>query len=244
LPNSTRCTWRAKAASACDVPVAIGHKSHLPLCRYETICVDAPMFSCSLALSSSVTRQTVWDKYAPVAHLERLVFELQPKHACVIVPAPFKNSASVSRAVYAPHVPLPAPFRSAPLKCRHPSHHFSIVLSCCGCAADFPLHCDATLAAASRLLDEAGATWSDVSGVVVQLADVSNFAMLNQCYAQRVPQCSPPTRFSVCASLEEPTLFIICIQACRRSSKHMHVESISFWAPANIGPCVSLASLS
>ena len=226
------------------MPVDIGHKSQLPLCRYETICVDAPVFSCSLALSSSVTRQTVWDKYAPVAHLERLVFELQPKHACGIVPTPFNNSARVTRAVHAPHVLLPAPFRSAPLKCRHPSHHFSIILSCCGCAADFPLHCDATLAAASRLLDEAGAEWSDVSGVIVQLADISNFAMLNQCYAQRVPQCSPPTRFSVCASLEQPTLFIICIQVCRRSSKHMHVESISFWAPANIGPYVFLASLS
>jgi diphthine-ammonia ligase len=37
-------------------------------------------------------------------------------------------------------------------------------------------------------------------------------------------------------SLEEPVLFIISIQASSSSSRHMHVESISSWAPANIGP--------
>jgi enamine deaminase RidA (YjgF/YER057c/UK114 family) len=204
--------------------------------RYETICVAAPMFNASLTLSSSVTRQTVWDKYAPVAHLERLVFASEEKDVCVIAPAPFNGAAVAPPAAHALQLPLPAPVRSAPLKRRDASLYSSIMLSCRGIDADFTLQCNATLAAASQLLDEAGATWRDVSGVVVILADISSFSRFNQCYALHVPRSSPPTRFSVCVSLEQPTLFLVCIQVCGRSCKHMHVESVSFWAPANIGP--------
>jgi enamine deaminase RidA (YjgF/YER057c/UK114 family) len=204
--------------------------------RYETICVAAPMFNASLTLCSSVTRQTVWDKYAPVAHLERLVFASEEKDVCIITPAPFNRAAEAPLVAHALQLPLPAPVRAAPLKRRDASLYSSIMLNCRGAAADFTLQCNATLAAASQLLEQVGATWCDVSGVIVQLADISNFASFNQCYALHVPRSSPPTRFSVCVSLEQPVLFLLCIQVCGRSSKHMHVESVSFWAPANIGP--------
>ena len=176
--------------------------------------------------------------YAPVAHLERLEFSTERKEACAIMRAPFSSSfeANAPRFVPVAQLPLPVPFRASPLKRRGASGYFNITLSCCGSADEFSSHCSTTLAAARQLLQDAGASWCDVSGVIVQLADISNFAVFNQCYARCVPQSSPPTRFSVCVALEQPVLFVICMQVCARSSKHMHVESISFWAPANIGP--------
>ena len=180
----------------------------------------------------------MWDKYAPVAHLERLVFTLHPKHADTAHNAqiPSKSSPAIPPVPFIELLPLPAPSRSAPIKHHHSSPHRSIVLCCRGSSADFETQCNDTLAAASKALEEAGAHWRDASGVIVQLADIAHFAAFNHCYARCVPQSSPPTRFSVCVSLEEPILFIISIQTSGSSCRHMHVESVSFWAPANIGP--------
>lgn len=194
------------------------------------------MFHASLQLCSSVVRQSVWDSYAPVAHLEQLAFTAQPKPALPVVRIPFAGASDASRVACAALPPLPAPFRPTPRKHSLPCAHFSIVLSCCGSAEDFAASCSATLAAAAQALEEGGAKWHDVSGVIVQLADISNFAVLNQCYAACVPRSSPPTRFTFCASLEQPVLFIISIQVSKNSCRHVHVESVSFWAPANIGP--------
>lgn len=176
--------------------------------------------------------------YAPVAHLERLEFSTERKEACAIMRAPLNSSfeANAPRFVPVALLPLTVPFRASPLKRCGASGHFNIMLSCSGSADEFFSHCSTTLGAACQLLQDAGASWCDVSGVIVQLADISNFAVFNQCYARCVPQSSPPTRFSVCVALERPVLFVICMQVCSRSSKHMHVESVSFWAPANIGP--------
>ncbi len=180
----------------------------------------------------------MWDKYAPVAHLERLVFTLQPKHAHTtpIAHIPSSSSTPVSLVSCILPPPLPTPSRSAPLKHHRSTLHRSIVMCCRGSSADFATQCNETLAATSKALEDAGARWDEVSGVIVQLADIAHFAEFNRCYAHCVPQSSPPTRFSVCMSLEEHMLFIISIQTSGSSSKHMHVESISFWAPANIGP--------
>ena len=177
----------------------------------------------------------MWDSYAPVAHLEKLAFTAEPKTALPVVYTPFTAVSHVSRVACPLMAPLPAAFRSTPRKLGLPSH-FSIVLSCCGDAVDFAACCSGTLAAAAQALEEGGAQWRDVSGVIVQLADISNFAVFNHCYANSVPRSSPPTRFSLCLSLEQPVLFIISIQVSKNICRHMHVESISFWAPANIGP--------
>lgn len=164
------------------------------------------------------------------------MFASEPKDASAVPPPPVNAAPHVPRADVAPHPRRPAAARSAPVT-RHPSApHFSMVFSCLGTPGEFVAQCECTLAAASRALESAGAAWRDVSGVAVQLADISSFAVFNQCYARCVPQSSPPTRFSVCVSLEEPVLFVISIQVCKSSSRHMHVESLSFWAPANIGP--------
>lgn len=178
----------------------------------------------------------MWDKYAPVAHLEQLEFASEAKDAPVVLQTPFRSELAHSRVICTPQFHLPAAFRSAALKHCSRSPHNSIVLSCIGHPADFRARCNATLEAATQELVGAGFSWSDVSGVIVQLADISNFASFNQCYAGCVPRSAPPTRFSVCVSFEEPILFVISIQFSRNRSKHMHVESVSFWAPANIGP--------
>ena len=221
-----------RAASSSFIFHAITHC----LRRYETICVEAPMFHVSLQLCSSVARQSVWDSYAPVAHLEQLAFTQQPKSALAVVHIPFATASHVARVACAALPPLPAPLRTTPRKHSPACAHFSVVLSCCGSADDFATSCSATLAAAAQALEEGGAKWQDVSGVIVQLADISNFAAFNHCYAACLPCTSPPTRFSFCVSLEQPVLFIISIQVSKISCRHMHVESVSFWAPANIGP--------
>jgi diphthine-ammonia ligase len=75
----------------------------------------------------------------------------------------------------------------------------------------------------------------------VVLRHISDFSAVNDVYTRRSTTNNPPARVSVCCGESLPRYALVCISfvlsAARPSRiKNLHVQSVSYWAPANIGP--------
>jgi diphthine-ammonia ligase len=88
------------------------------------------------------------------------------------------------------------------------------------------------------LLELSHLTFKNVSKVFLVIRNMADFAKINEVY-NAFFIFRPPTR--VCVSLPFTTEFNVSIQmfGWREIDKieHLHVQSISSWAPANVGPC-------
>lgn len=86
--------------------------------------------------------------------------------------------------------------------------------------------------------------------VSIYLKDMADFQVLNRVYAQYMPELLPPARVCVSTQLRPDINVFITVVAHKLSRSQlvvnsssaekgrdvMHVQSISHWAPANIGP--------
>lgn len=100
------------------------------------------------------------------------------------------------------------------------------------------------LAALHALQKEMAATrvsWADSLMVHLYLRDMSQFAAVNATYIRVVPATAPPARACLEACLPDGTLVAVDVltrapgqSAHRRGC--LHVQSVSAWAPACIGP--------
>jgi len=99
------------------------------------------------------------------------------------------------------------------------------------------------------LLQERNLELTDVVAVTLYVHDMTEFLNMNAQYASIMCRISPPVRVCVEIPLSENTPILIDVVAYKPPSKlssnsnlpsvtkHiMHVQSISHWAPANIGP--------
>ena len=117
----------------------------------------------------------------------------------------------------------------------------SLALRSHACNARMPVH--------AAGLRQDGLDWSNVLFVNLALADMSAFAAANAAYCSIVPQRSAPAR--ACTSLPSTATATICVDVlvARLASaaaqdaagvaglrRTLHVQSISEWAPACIGP--------
>jgi len=80
--------------------------------------------------------------------------------------------------------------------------------------------------------------WSNIILMTVYLKNMSDFSMVNTVYKQYF-SINPPPR--VCVSLNLPenkniSIDCVCTNTPNDKKQCMHVQSISYWAPANIGP--------
>jgi len=80
--------------------------------------------------------------------------------------------------------------------------------------------------------------WSNIILMTVYLKNMSDFSMMNSVYKQYF-SINPPPR--VCVSLNLPnnkniSIDCVCSNTPNDKKQCMHVQSISYWAPANIGP--------
>lgn len=75
--------------------------------------------------------------------------------------------------------------------------------------------------------------------------NIAEYPILNQVYAEKLNFQNPPTRVCVETSLPENCHIILEAVAFKAGNEHseyehkrhtMHVQGISHWAPANIGP--------
>jgi diphthine-ammonia ligase len=81
-----------------------------------------------------------------------------------------------------------------------------------------------------------------VAASTILLRNMSQFAAVNAIYGERFKHINPPARVTICCgdSLPEGVLvaisFSLIIQLAPVEINGLHVQSISYWAPANIGP--------
>eukprot|EP01135_Chromosphaera_perkinsii_P000290 Nk52_evm59s62 gene=Nk52_evmTU59s62 len=92
----------------------------------------------------------------------------------------------------------------------------------------------------SRTLRENGMGWENVVNVHVYVADMGNFGAVNAVYG-RYFKTNPPSRVCVEVHLPEPfRVQMDCVAALQEKKNTgrfcMHVQGVSHWAPANIGP--------
>jgi len=99
------------------------------------------------------------------------------------------------------------------------------------------------------LLQERNLELTDVVAVTLYVRDMTEFLNMNAQYASIMCRISPPVRVCVEIPLSEYTPILMDVVAYKPPSKSssnsnlssmskhtMHVQSISHWAPANIGP--------
>ena len=99
-------------------------------------------------------------------------------------------------------------------------------------------------------LREAGMTWQQVSMVGVYLHDMADFAAVNEVYARHLPMRTPAARLCVALHALPTTTRSAAGEQDRRGGERvaiecsawpgqqttLHVQSVSRWAPSNIGP--------
>ncbi|XP_044020531.1 diphthine--ammonia ligase isoform X2 [Aphidius gifuensis] len=96
----------------------------------------------------------------------------------------------------------------------------------------------------SNLVENEAIEMTNIVGVTLYIKDMSKYSIINQVYQSKFSQTNPPVR--VC--IECPLNFPVILEALAYKEldqtneekilkRHtMHVQSISHWAPANIGP--------
>ena len=107
-------------------------------------------------------------------------------------------------------------------------------------------------AAAATLGATFGASWADVDYVQLCVRDMRHFAAVNAAYVRVVPVHSPPSRACVELPLPEGVPATVELFASRRREnagtepnpqrRSLHVQSLSCWAPACIGPYAQAAT--
>ncbi|KAJ3395136.1 ATP binding domain 4 [Entophlyctis sp. JEL0112] len=99
-----------------------------------------------------------------------------------------------------------------------------------------------TLDQIGEILENNYMTWTDVVMMHLFVADMNEFSAINSVYGSYFG-CDPPTRVTVQAAFSkgDPKIQIDCL-AFRNTGTGvvektvMHVQSVSYWAPSNIGP--------
>lgn len=93
----------------------------------------------------------------------------------------------------------------------------------------------------SQLIDQLTASDhgpDDVAYSVITLRDMADFASVNEVYGSYFVNPNPPARVTIaCADALSPgCLLTIGITSVKGPREALHVQSRSYWAPANIGP--------
>jgi diphthine-ammonia ligase len=91
-------------------------------------------------------------------------------------------------------------------------------------------------------LSKAGLDFSDIAYTSIILRDMADFAAVNVAYGKCFRHPSPPARITLSCASVLPQNSLVTISAtvvapkAGKQRKGLHVQSRSYWAPANIGP--------
>ena len=90
-------------------------------------------------------------------------------------------------------------------------------------------------------LSSFGLCAADITSVTILLHSMQDFAVVNATYKQLFSRPLPPARVTVaCGNLMPPGISLMLSATVNRSNHNarqgLHVQSQSYWAPANIGP--------
>jgi len=95
--------------------------------------------------------------------------------------------------------------------------------------------------AVQQQLQNLSFTTDDIISTTLLLSNMSDFAQINTIYSRLFTPGlpNPPARITIACDLPADTAFnlsLICSRTHRSISRGLHVQSRSYWAPANIGP--------
>lgn len=87
-------------------------------------------------------------------------------------------------------------------------------------------------------LKAAGQSADNIAYTIIVLRDVANFAAVNAVYGSYFTKPNPPARLTIACADVLPDDAHLAISMISSGSKRegLHVQSRSYWAPANIGP--------
>ncbi|XP_075700979.1 diphthine--ammonia ligase [Rhinoderma darwinii] len=225
--------------------------------EYETLTLDCPLFKKKIIVDSSEVVMHSKDAFAPVAYLRVSKLHLEDKVGsqvpvsvepclCDTVLLPDKTVMH-SELEKQPMSFIPQAW-STDIVVQQSSQSLSGFLWISEITARKSNVREATVAALSSLkaqAQEIGLQMSDAVLVHLYVQNMDDFASINTEYTALFPS-APPARVCVQCCLPQDTLLkmdvlfwqrpVICREDCPPEKISMHVQSISHWAPANIGP--------
>jgi diphthine-ammonia ligase len=244
---------------AADLP-ALRRRFGLSPCgeggEYETLVLDCPLFARGRLVLDAADKVTVTpDALAPVAFLRPTDFHVElkagaegvPAGEIVEVPDDFAAPASAAPAAAAADGAAPPAFEvrlAAAAGAAGAALSLAASVSGAPIVTATPAGTAAALAAALGAIAAAmpahGVRWEDCLFVHLYVPSMAQFGAANAAYAAFLPALAPPARATVelapggGAALVAEALFARPRAAARR--RVLHVQSVSPWAPACIGP--------
>ena len=88
----------------------------------------------------------------------------------------------------------------------------------------------------SGLIIDKGLNLSQLVCVCLYVRDLSQYASVNLAYLDVITGPNPPVRICLGTGLNEHTPVILNALLYARKKSTLHVQALSHWAPANIGP--------
>uniref|UniRef100_A0A8C5QX08 Diphthine--ammonia ligase n=1 Tax=Leptobrachium leishanense TaxID=445787 RepID=A0A8C5QX08_9ANUR len=227
--------------------------------EYETLTLDCPLFKKKIIVDSSAVIMHSNDAFAPVAYLKFLnlhledkvgVFapDLEGKCACfderptdLVLHDEDHNTVSWTPQDLS-MVPSCEVKKSSSLS---PYGFWWVSEVACG-GDDICCASESAFASLKDHVVEMGFEMKDAVLLCLYVRNMEDFAAINNIYKTFFPE-APPSRVCVQCCLPNDTVFKLdglfwhsVLEACREDHTpekiSMHVQSISHWAPANIGP--------
>ncbi|KNC47982.1 ATP-binding domain-containing protein 4 [Thecamonas trahens ATCC 50062] len=237
--------------------------------EYETLTLDAPLFTSRIVLTETTTVVVDESMFAPVAHLTVNGFTLEAKDpavraeqlaqmrgvlaasAAAEIEARNARRALPGLAAAATDTPLAVPAMvgysqagqggAPPAQLRvtalAPETRLVALQAWSAPAASLEDEVAAVMGALADGLASVGASWSDVAFTSIFTQDLSQFGAINAAYGPYFG-VNPPARATLQLPLAGDARLKIemwaAVNSCTPAT--LHVQSISHWAPANIGP--------
>ncbi|CAI8024347.1 Diphthine--ammonia ligase [Geodia barretti] len=215
--------------------------------EYETLTLDCPLFSHSIVIEEKEVVEVTADELAPVAHLQLKKLRLQPKSPSTAqtFPPPPPLLPLLPHSQVSPYEVSADSVATVSDSVRGEEWRVWRWAGFDGRGEDVSQQTSHVLTQLSSWLEERGAMSRDVALSHLFLSSMEDFPLVNSLYKQFFPS-SPPARVCVQVSLPQGVLLrleTLLYQPERgeegdaeRGLVEMHVQSVSGWAPANIGP--------
>ncbi|XP_061467509.1 diphthine--ammonia ligase isoform X2 [Rhineura floridana] len=243
--------------------------------EYETFTLDCPLFKKKIVVDSSEVVVDSADAFAPVVYLRLLKLHLEDKVqslgkvlavTCSCEEKQFEENTwptsdeQKETAYITWHTSRPTSLKSSKaFECSGKSPHgyqwitgISALLNTYGSVQESAKNGISSLQAH---LNSTGLELTDIILVHLYMKSMKDFAVINSVYMTAFDLC-PPARVCVEVPLPEGLLFQMDCLAHKydgmigdvpcQQKQFMHVQSISHWAPANIGPysqCIQVGDI-
>ncbi|XP_072283980.1 diphthine--ammonia ligase [Pyxicephalus adspersus] len=225
--------------------------------EYETLTLDCPLFSKKIVVDSTEVMMHSNDAFAPVAYLRLLKLHLKDKAGSAVLnlgePCPCDIDQLIPHELDLHNETEHKPLTFLPQEWPSGSGVHWSSQTCCGFrwisevisyGSNVQKATLAGLTSFKAQVEEKGLQMSDAVLVHLYVQNMDDFAAINAEYG-KLFTVSPPARVCVQCCLPQDTLFKMDVLfwlpvPCRDDfiveKIAMHVQSISHWAPANIGP--------